>query len=101
MRIVVVALLASALVACSADAPKNSPLPRPPVIFLALDAADWSLLDQDVARGAMPALARLVADGTGGTLKTISPPLSPLIWTTMMTGTSPLEHRILDFVQFD
>src|SRR5258708_22244342 len=49
----------------------------------------------------MPALARLGAEGPGGRLKTLSPPLSPLIWTTMMTGTSPLEHRILDFVQFD
>src|SRR4029077_3658000 len=33
--------------------------------------------------------------------KTVSPPLSPLVWTTMMTGTSPIEHGILDFVQFD
>ena len=29
------------------------------------------------------------------------PPLSPLVWTTMMTGVSPLEHRILDFTRFD
>jgi tetratricopeptide (TPR) repeat protein len=72
-----------------------------PVIFLGLDGADWSLLDPYIARGVMPALARLVAEGTGGRLQTISPPLSPLVWTTMMTGTGPLEHRILDFVQFD
>jgi tetratricopeptide (TPR) repeat protein len=47
----------------------------------------------------MPTLARLVAEGSSGTLKTIHPPLSPLIWTTMMTGTSPLDHRILDFLR--
>src|SRR5207245_10757101 len=29
------------------------------------------------------------------------PPLSPLVWTTMMTGVSPLDHGVLDFVQFD
>ncbi len=33
-------------------------------------------------------------------LSTQHPPLSPLLWTTMMTGTSPLEHEILDFTRF-
>jgi len=75
--------------------------PGRPVIFLGLDAGDWPLLDGYIARGAMPNLGRLVAEGTSGHLKTLSPALSPLIWTTMMTGTSPLEHGILDFVQFD
>jgi len=93
-----VVLLAAALAGCRA---RPSSAGGRPVIFLGLDAADWSLLDQNMARGVMPALAKLAAEGTGGRLKTISPPLSPLVWTTMMTGTSPLEHRILDFVQFD
>jgi tetratricopeptide (TPR) repeat protein len=72
-----------------------------PVIFLGLDAGDWPLLDGYIARGVMPNLGRLVAEGTSGHLNTLSPALSPLIWTTMMTGNSPLEHGILDFVQFD
>ena len=75
--------------------------PGHPVIFLGLDAADWSLLDVYTARGVMPNLARLVSEGTSGHVKTLSPALSPLVWTTMMTGTSPLEHGILDFLQFD
>lgn len=73
--------------------------PGKPVIFIGLDGADWSLLDQYASRGVMPTLAKLVAEGASGTLKTIHPPLSPLIWTTMMTGTSPLDHRILDFLR--
>jgi Flp pilus assembly protein TadD len=89
------------LAACRAEAPTAKQAPRRPVIFLGLDAADWSLLDGYMSSGVMPNLAALAAEGTGGRLKTISPPLSPLVWTTMMTGTSPLEHRILDFVQFD
>jgi Flp pilus assembly protein TadD len=75
--------------------------PGRPVIFLGLDAGDWPLLDDYISRGVMPNLGRLVAEGTSGHLKTLSPALSPLVWTTMMTGTSPLEHGILDFVQFD
>ena len=72
-----------------------------PVIFIGLDGADWQLLDDYTANGTMPNLARLVREGTSGTLETISPPLSPLVWTSMMTGVSPLDHGILDFVQFD
>jgi Tfp pilus assembly protein PilF len=69
------------------------------VIFVGLDGADWSLLDRYTADGTMPVLARLTKEGASGTLKTIHPPLSPLVWTTMLTGVSPLEHRILDFLR--
>ena len=85
----------------SAAAPQiaSRTVPGKRVIFIGLDGADWSLLDQYTARGVMPTLAKLVAEGSSGTVKTIHPPLSPLIWTTMMTGVSPLEHRILDFLR--
>jgi tetratricopeptide (TPR) repeat protein len=74
-------------------------IPGKRVIFIGLDGADWSLLDGYAARGVMPTLARLVKEGTSGTLHTIHPPLSPLVWNTMMTGMSPLDHRILDFLR--
>lgn len=70
-----------------------------PVIFVGLDGADWELLDPYMAAGKMPKLARLVREGRSGVLTTIHPPLSPLVWTTMMTGVSPLEHGVLDFVR--
>ena len=47
----------------------------------------------------MPELQRLVREGRRGVLNTEQPPLSPLLWTTMMTGLSPLEHRVLDFAR--
>ena len=69
-----------------------------PVIFIGLDGADWQLLDDYMAAGVMPNLKRLVREGTrAASLDTMHPPLSPLIWTTMMTGVSPLDHGILDF----
>jgi len=108
------ALLATAL-ACRkepAPAPKPGAPPPPapeiaratretthPVIFVGLDGADWELLDDYMAAGTMPNLAALAREGRTATLKTIQPPLSPLVWTTMMTGASPLEHGILDFTR--
>jgi predicted AlkP superfamily phosphohydrolase/phosphomutase len=69
------------------------------VIVVGLDGADWGLLDGYAARGVMPALGRLVKEGTSGTLTTLHPPLSPLIWTTIVTGVSPVQHHILDFLR--
>jgi predicted AlkP superfamily phosphohydrolase/phosphomutase/Flp pilus assembly protein TadD len=70
-----------------------------PVLFVGLDGADWELLDGYVAAGVMPNLAALAREGRTGVLTTLHPPLSPLVWTTMMTGVSPLEHGILDFTR--
>lgn len=92
---VVGVVLALSLLACS-------PSPTSPrVLFLGLDGADWQLLDTYLAAGKMPELARLVAEGRSGVLETQEPPLSPLLWTTMMTGVSPLEHGVLDFTRRD
>jgi Flp pilus assembly protein TadD len=74
--------------------------PRPPVYFIGLDGGDWQLLDSLIAEGKMPELARLVREGQRGLLETEHPPLSPLLWTTMMTGVGPIEHGVLDFVRF-
>jgi tetratricopeptide (TPR) repeat protein len=75
--------------------------PERPVIFIGLDGADWNLLDGYMASGAMPNLKKLVDGGTRGPLETEAPPLSPIVWTTMMTGASPLQHQILDFTRFN
>jgi len=72
---------------------------RHPVLFIGLDGADWQRLDPLMESGAMPNLAALAREGRTGVLTTIQPPLSPLVWTTMMTGVSPLEHGILDFTR--
>ncbi|HSY47362.1 MAG TPA: alkaline phosphatase family protein [Thermoanaerobaculia bacterium] len=72
-----------------------------PVIFIGLDGADWQLIDEYMNNGSMPNLKRLVATGAGGVLETDYPPLSPLVWTTMMTGVGPLDHAILDFTRFN
>jgi len=114
----------SAAAACSRPAPPPSgpgapaatAVPAPPpiaaelarasrggrqVLFVGLDGADWQLLDGYMADGTMPTLAALVRQGSSGVLETIQPPLSPLVWTTMMTGVSPLQHRVLDFTRWN
>ena len=74
---------------------------RRPVIVIGWDGGDWQLLDELMTKGTMPELAALVRQGTSGALRTIHPPLSPIVWTTMMTGRPPLDHGVLDFTRFD
>jgi predicted AlkP superfamily pyrophosphatase or phosphodiesterase/Flp pilus assembly protein TadD len=100
MRPLSIVLIALFLVTCAKPEPAPPP-PAPRLIFLGLDGADWQLLDRYMTDGTMPNLARLVAGGDKRVLKTQHPPLSPLVWTSMMTGVSPLEHRILDFTRFN
>jgi Flp pilus assembly protein TadD/arylsulfatase A-like enzyme len=90
--------LCLALLACRGEPSKPA---RRPVLFVGLDGADWELLDVYVKDGKMPNLAALAREGRTGVLETIQPPLSPLVWTTMMTGVSPLEHGILDFTRLN
>lgn len=73
---------------------------RPPVFVFALDGADWQQLEPLIEAGSMPNLRRLRSEGAWGVLRSEKPTLSPLLWTTMMTGVSPLEHGILDFSRF-
>ena len=66
------------------------------VLFIGLDGVDWNIVDRT-----MPRLSALSRQGDRRILLTRHPPLSPLVWTSMMTGVSPLEHRILDFARFN
>src|SRR5258706_9553335 len=118
MRPRIVSLVPAVLFVLSAAACKQSPQPAPSaspatsvpeiaravhdgrrVLFVGLDGADWELLDGYMRAGLMPNLAALAKSGRTAVLTTIHPPLSPLVWTTMMTGTSPLDHGILDFTR--
>ncbi len=71
------------------------------VLVVGWDGADWEILEPFARRGVMPNLARLMSEGSWGELASVTPLLSPLIWTTMATGAGPDEHGILDFVEVD
>src|SRR5262245_24436285 len=88
-------LAATVVLASCAGKPQN-----PPVIVVGWDGADWDYLRPRMEAGALPELSGLVREGRAGKLRTIHPPLSPIVWTTMMTGRDPIDHGILDFTRF-
>jgi len=81
-----------------ADAvPAAAPLEHP-IVVIGLDGADWQIIDPLIAKGRLPNLAALAARSVRGSMRSFEPILSPLLWTTVMTGKSPDEHGIIDFL---
>ena len=68
------------------------------VLVVGLDGADWEIVDPLMAAGRMPNLMRLVRDGARAKLLSISPILSPVVWTSIATGVEPARHGVLDFL---
>ncbi len=68
------------------------------VLLIGLDGADWEIIDPLVEQGRMPNLQRLIDTGVRTDLLTISPMISPVIWTSIATGVEPTRHGILDFL---
>ena len=66
------------------------------VAVVAVDGADWRVIDELVAAGRLPAFARISKGGALGTLKSDPPLLAPIAWTTVATGRPPQDHGVLD-----
>lgn len=68
---------------------------------IGLDAATFDIIDPLIAAGELPNLARILALGARGPLRSTTHPLTPLAWTTMVTGVNAGRHGIWDFVERD
>lgn len=71
------------------------------LVVLGLDALDWTLVDELVARGVMPQFGALLARGAHAVLDVPRPLISPVVWTTIGTGVPPAVHGVLDFLEPD
>ena len=101
-RLLSTALPGVLLAALALPAPAAPPAAgRPRVIVVGWDGADWNLLDPLLAAGKLPSLARVLARGRSWDLSTYNPMASPLIWTTIATGRSPVDHGIADFQELE
>jgi predicted AlkP superfamily phosphohydrolase/phosphomutase/Tfp pilus assembly protein PilF len=68
------------------------------VAIFALDGADWDLITELADDGRIPNIKALAQGGTSGSVQTIQPTVSPMVWTTVATGLPPDRHGVLDFV---
>lgn len=67
------------------------------VLCFGLDGADYDLVHELIAQGALPTLARVSRDGAFGPLRSTIPPLTPVAWSSFLTGLNPGSHGIFGF----
>lgn len=68
------------------------------VAVFTIDGADWELLSELSGDDRLPNLKALTRGGTTGSVQTIQPTVSPMLWTTVATGLTPDRHGVLDYV---
>ncbi|MBW7958991.1 MAG: alkaline phosphatase family protein [Candidatus Promineofilum sp.] len=67
------------------------------VAVFGLDGITFDLLQPWLDEGRLPNLARLLAEGAGGRLRSTIPPVSASAWPSFATGTNPGQHSLVDF----
>ena len=72
---------------------------RNKLLLIGWDAADWNIIWPLISQGKMPALKKLIENGVYGNMSTMSPPYSPMLWTTVATGKTPDKHGVLGFIE--
>ena len=70
-------------------------------LLIGWDAADWKAINPLIEAGHMPNLQKLIEGGVMGNLSTLSPVLSPMLWSSIATGKRPYKHGVHGFSEPD
>src|SRR5262249_55773275 len=71
------------------------------VVILGLDGLDHALTEKMLSEGQLPHLATLREQGCFKALGSTLPPISPVAWSSFLTGVNPGKPAIFDFLAPD
>jgi len=71
------------------------------LVIVGLDGMEPTLVEKFMAEGKLPNLSKLKKEGTYARLQTTIPAISPVAWSSFMTGCNPCKHNIFDFLSRD
>lgn len=71
------------------------------VLLIGLDAATWSVMNPMIQNGQLPHFSRLIKTGTAGSLETVLPTFSPILWASIATGKKHSKHGVVDVILTD
>lgn len=71
------------------------------LIIVGLDGLEPTLVEKFMLEGKLPHFSNLKKNGCFARLQTTTPPISPVAWSSFMTGTNPSKHNIFDFLSRD
>jgi predicted AlkP superfamily phosphohydrolase/phosphomutase len=67
-------------------------------VLIGLDGATFTILDPLMADGVMPFLKDFLSQGIRAELLSTPNPITPAAWTSLVTGRTPGNHGIFDFI---
>lgn len=71
------------------------------VFLVGIDGAEWEILKPLLSQGELPTFSKLIKEGSYGDLQSVTPPISPPAWASILTGVNPGKHGIFDFIHYD
>ncbi|MEW5806089.1 MAG: alkaline phosphatase family protein [Acidobacteriota bacterium] len=71
------------------------------LVIIGLDGMEPSLAEKYMTQGKLPNLLKLKENGSYARLQTTTPAISPVAWSSFMTGSNPSKHNIFDFLSRD
>jgi predicted AlkP superfamily phosphohydrolase/phosphomutase len=70
------------------------------VVVIGWDSADFDLLSPWIEEGHMPNLKKLMESSRHGKLRSVYPPVTPIAWSTIVTGKNAGKHGLNGFMSF-
>jgi predicted AlkP superfamily phosphohydrolase/phosphomutase len=71
------------------------------LVIIGLDGFEPSLAEKYMAEAKLPNFSRIKKQGTFARLQTTTPAISPVAWSSFITGCYPSKHNIFDFLSRD
>jgi hypothetical protein len=71
------------------------------LVIVGLDGMEPTVTEKMMSEGKLPNLSKLKETGTYSRLQTTTPAISPVAWSSFMTGSKPCKHNIFDFLSRD
>lgn len=78
---------------------KKKPYRNNPLLILGWDGAEWSAINRLCDQGYMPHFKSFKERGLPAHIASLQPMISPLLWTSVVTGKRAHVHGILGFVE--
>lgn len=71
------------------------------LVIIGLDGMEPTLVEKFISEGKLPNFSKIKKTGAYTRLQTTTPAISPVAWSSFMTGTNPSKHNIFDFLSRD
>ncbi len=70
------------------------------VAIIGWDGGEWNVINELIEQGYLPNLKSLIDNGVSAPFRSLPSTKSPLVWTSIATGKTPVKHGISDFGSF-